>query len=115
MWIAIALSCALKCFHFNDEGERASHELASRAIELQQQLLSLAGEHGGLPPADHPQLSFQLAAAVPLESEFKQNLLTMRSEQQRLAILVRYYEELLPKLQRGLKARERASGNGHPM
>ena len=99
---------------FDDEGGTASRDEASRAVELQQQLLALAGEHGGLPEADHPQLSFQLAAGVPLELDFKQTLLAMRSEKERLAILIRYYEELIPKLQRALKARNRASGNGHP-
>jgi len=99
---------------FDDDGEAASPAEASRALELQQQLLALAGEHGGLPEADHPQLSFQLAAGVPLELDFKQTLLGMRSEKERLAILTRYYEELIPKLQRALKARNRASGNGHP-
>jgi Lon protease-like protein len=98
---------------FDDEGEAVSREEASRAVELQQQLLALAGEHGGLPEADHPQLSFQLAAGVPLELDFKQNLLGMRSEKERLAILIRYYQELIPKLQRALKARNRAGGNGH--
>jgi Lon protease-like protein len=98
---------------FDDEGEAVSREEASRAVELQQQLLALAGEHGGLPEADHPQLSFQLAAGVPLELDFKQNLLGMRSEKERMAILIRYYQELIPKLQRALKARNRAGGNGH--
>jgi Lon protease-like protein len=98
---------------FDDDGEAASQDQASRAIHLQQRLLALAGEHGGLPEADHPQLSFQLAAGVPLELDFKQNLLGMRSEKERLEILIRYYEELVPKLQRALKARNRAGGNGH--
>jgi len=99
---------------FDDDGQAASREEVARAVELQERLLSLAGEHGGLPEADHPQLSFQLAAGVPLELDFKQNLLGMRSEKERLAILIRYYEELIPKLQRALKVRNRASGNGHP-
>ena len=63
----------------------------------------------------HRQLSFHLAGSLPLDLDFKQALLAMRSERERLDKLIEYYEQLLPKLRRVLKNRTKSAGNGHVM
>ncbi len=99
--------------YFDDSPGRASPQKVSRAAELQKELLSLAGATESAVEADHPQLSFQLAAALPLDLDFKQTLLGMRSEPERLKSVVEYYETLLPRMRRAVKAKKTAGGNGH--
>ena len=100
--------------YFEDApGSAAPREIA-RAAELQQELLKLAGaEEPAAVETDHPQLSFQLAASLPLDLDFKQTLLGMRSEPERLKSVIEYYETLLPRMRRAVKARKTAGGNGH--
>lgn len=64
---------------------------------------------------DDPQLSFQLAGSLPLDLDFKQTLLGMRSEEQRVTAMIEYYNALIPQLKRTIKVREKAKGNGHAM
>jgi Lon protease-like protein len=100
--------------HFFDDapGAAAPRDLA-RAAELQKELMALAGAPENVIETDHPQLSFQLAAAVPLDLDFKQTLLGMRSEPERLQSVIEYYETLLPRMRRAVKARKTSGGNGH--
>jgi hypothetical protein len=58
-------------------------------------------------------LSFLLIAPLPLDLDFKQTLLGMRSEPERIATIVEYYEALLPRVRRTIHARQKAGGNGH--
>ena len=100
--------------HYFDDapGATGPRELA-RAAALQKELLALAGAAESPVETDHPQLSFQLAAALPLDLDFKQTLLGMRSEPERLKSVIEYYETLLPRMRRAVKARKTAGGNGH--
>jgi Lon protease-like protein len=63
--------------------------------------------------ADPALLSFYLAGSLPLDLDFKQKLLSLRSEADRLSILITYLETLIPNLHRAARAREKAGGNGH--
>jgi Lon protease-like protein len=58
-------------------------------------------------------LSFQIAAALPIGLEFKQQVLVMRDERERLRRLAVVMEKLIPTLERRERARVKASGNGH--
>ncbi len=58
-------------------------------------------------------LSFQIAAALPIGLEFKQQVLVMRDERERLRRLAGVMEKLIPALERRERARAKASGNGH--
>jgi Lon protease-like protein len=58
-------------------------------------------------------LSFQIAAALPIGLEFKQQVLVMRDERERLRRLADLMQKLLPALERRERARAKASGNGH--
>lgn len=64
-------------------------------------------------PPDCRQPSFRIAAALPLGLEFKQQVLALRSEHERMRRLVGLMEKLIPALDSREQARTKASGNGH--
>ncbi len=66
-----------------------------------------------LSAADQNALSFYLAGSLPLDLDFKQKLLSMRSESERIQAVAAYLEGILPNLRRAATAREKAGGNGH--
>jgi len=102
-------------FFEDDEEQTAPKPEAQKLIQLHDELLAIAGaEATGIEP-DDPQLSFHLAGTVPLDLDFKQNLLGMRSESQRVAAMVEYYALLVPRLKRTIKVKEKSRGNGHAM
>jgi len=101
--------------YFDDEPGGAPAEQANEAVRLYVDLMRLLESDAEAPEAGTPQLSFQLAAPMPLDLDFKQTLLGMRSEQERIAAVVTYYEALLPRMRRAVKARKKAGGNGHAM
>ncbi len=85
----------------------------SRAVQLHSELLAMAGARQDLSGAGPTLLSFQLAGSVPLDLDFKQKLLALRSEPERLSLLISYLETILPNLRRAANTREKAGGNGH--
>ena len=96
-----------------DEPNAAAQEEKVRAIQLHLEILSLAGAVQDLSAADQNQLSFYLAGSLPLDLDFKQKLLAMRSEGERIQAVAGYLEGILPKLRRVARTREKAGGNGH--
>ena len=96
-----------------DEPGAPLQEDTSRAIQLHSELLALAGARQDLSAADPSSLSFYLAGSLPLDLDFKQKLLSLRSEPERLSLLITYFETVIPNLQRASRARETAGGNGH--
>jgi len=101
--------------YFDDEPGRVQPEQVNEVLRLYADLAGLVGAEEGAPEASTPQLSFQLAAPMPLELDFKQILLGMRMERERIAALVAYFKALLPRMRRALRARQKAGGNGHGM
>jgi hypothetical protein len=98
---------------FEDEPGTPTGEDAARAVALHSEILGLAGASQDLSGNDPSTLSFYLAGSLPLDLDFKQKLLALRSESTRISSLVHYFETLLPNLRRATHARERAGGNGH--
>jgi Lon protease-like protein len=96
-----------------DDPEMTAEAEKVRAIQLHLEILSLAGAVQDLSSADQNQLSFHLAGSLPLDLDFKQQLLAMRSEAKRIHAVTAYLEVVLPKLRRASKVREKAGGNGH--
>jgi Lon protease-like protein len=96
-----------------DEPGTPSPEDTSRAIQFHLEILSLAGALQDLSAADQSVLSFCLAGSLPLDLDFKQKLLGMRSEGERIQAVAAYLESILPNLRRSARAREKAGGNGH--
>ena len=86
---------------------------AARAVQLHSELLAIAGAKQDLSAADPSTLSFFLAGSLPLDLDFKQKLLGLRSEPERLSALIQYFEAVMPNVQRAANARKRAGGNGH--
>ncbi|HKW76612.1 MAG TPA: LON peptidase substrate-binding domain-containing protein [Terriglobales bacterium] len=85
---------------------------AANAIELHQQLFRVLGQEAEV-EENVSSLSFHLANALPVDLDFKQALLEMKSEAERLETLVEYYRATIPQLEKTMRAREKAGGNGH--
>jgi Lon protease-like protein len=96
-----------------DEPDPASPEDRARAIQAHRAVLSLAGAAQDIADADPATFSFHIAGSLPLDLDFKQKLLAMRSEKERIPAVATFLETILPNLQRASRAREKARGNGH--
>ena len=96
-----------------DEAGAASEDQRARAIEAHKKILDLAGAVQDLTAADQDALSYHLAGSLPLDLDFKQKLLAMRSEGERIQEVAQYLETVFPNLSRAARAREKAGGNGH--
>ena len=99
--------------YFEDEVSAAGPQQLADLLEVHAQVIGLLGADAQPPPADEPDLSFQLAGAMPFDLDFKQTLLGMRSEGERVNALLEYYRALLPNLTRAVQARKKAGSNGH--
>jgi Lon protease-like protein len=90
----------------NEEGSgKPDAPLVEQAVRLHAEIAKLAG--ADLSPADESasNLSFLLAGSLPLDLDFKQNLLSTLSETKRLEAVVGYLQAILPGLRRAAKAR----------
>ena len=96
----------------DDEPAPLPGKQSETAIELHEQLFTVLGQDLEIDPNKNP-LSFQLANELPVDLDFKQAILEMKSESERLETLIEYYRATIPKVEKTLQARQRASGNGH--
>jgi Lon protease-like protein len=94
------------------DDEPAPRFVETVAVELHREILSLAGAVQDISGADPSGLSFHLAGSLPLELDFKQKLLGMRSENERRIALAEHFGSLLAGLRRAARAREKSGGNG---
>ena len=98
---------------FDDEAAGAAdYELRASSIEMHTELVKLANLETVRFETEHPYLSFQLASGLPVDLDFKQALLEMRSEEERLRVLLDYYAKIIPKLQAMMFGKKKAGGNG---
>lgn len=99
----------------DDEPGGAPPDDVQQALDLHMEIVQLVGPNQAYKPPDRnlAQLSYCLAGSLPIDLDFKQTLLAMRAEQERLAALIEFYQQVLPKLKRAAKVREKAGGNGH--
>ena len=93
-----------------DEPGKASAEEIAQAVKLRGEILQLWGGDASEP---EERLSFNLAGTLPLDLDFKQTLLGMKSEAERMQAIISYFEAVLPNLRRTAQVRRRAGGNGH--
>lgn len=96
-----------------DEPEFPTSTERSHAIELHRQILALANAQQDLPEGQDAPLSYHLAGSLPLDLDFKQKLLSLRSEARRMQTVIEYFEGILPNLRRTITIRQKAGGNGH--
>jgi Lon protease-like protein len=106
---------------FDDDVDADSpdEQEAQQAIELFRQALQRLHKSTDMPvhfPRPYRYLSFRIAAPLPLDIEFKQQLLPMRNEPERLRRVIRVLEQLITQLDFVEKVRSKAGGNGdiHP-
>ncbi len=99
--------------YFEDDPGKPTQEEMVHALKLHGEILELAGAEQNLPDANESHLSFHLAGSLPLDLDFKQTLLGLRSEVKRTQAVIAYFEAILPNLRRTVKVRQRAGGNGH--
>jgi len=76
-------------------------------------ILALASAQQHLTDGNEPPLSYQLAGSLPLDLDFKQQLLGLRSEGERIRAVIQYFGNILPNLRRTVTIRQKAGGNGH--
>ena len=98
--------------YLQDEPGSAPAEKMNQALKLHGQILSLAGAEA-VSEIEGSKLSFHLAGSLPLDPDFKQTLLGMKSEPERLEGIISYFETILPNLQRTVSVRRKSGGNGH--
>jgi Lon protease-like protein len=100
--------------YLRDEPGEASAEETALAVRLQAEIVQLAGaDPAARRESDSSQLSFRLVGPLPLDLDFKQTLLGMKSEAERVQALISYFETILPNLRRTVRVRQKAGGNGH--
>jgi Lon protease-like protein len=96
----------------DDEPGQPTEAETETAIELHEQFLEVLGQSAEV-DRDNLPLSFELARELPVDLDFKQTILEMKSETERIETLVEYYRATIPKLEKNMRAREKASTNGH--
>jgi len=103
---------------FQDDGLEATRDEREQCVALHFEVIELAG--GNQDPAslqmdlDHP-ISLKLAWLLPVDLDFKQQLLGCRSDASRTQKLLAFYNAVLPKLRRGAQTSRVAERNGHVM
>jgi Lon protease-like protein len=102
---------------FFAETSDAGTEAKKRAFDLHHSLLLMAASGQTIPTLDPPDdfLSFYLISQLPVDLDFKQTILAMPAESQRLSTLIEYYEAILPKLTKAIQAKKKSGSNGHVM
>jgi Lon protease-like protein len=100
--------------YLQDGSEVSSQEEIAQAMKLHAEIMTLAGaEPEKASEVNEGQLSFHLAGSLPLDLDFKQALLGMKSEAERLRAVISFFESILPTMRRTVHVRRRAGGNGH--
>jgi uncharacterized protein len=100
--------------YLRDELGTAPQEEIAQALKLHGEIMTLAGaEPERSSEIDEGELSFHLAGSLPLDLDFKQSLLAMTSETERLRAIISFFENILPTMRRTVHVRRKAGGNGH--
>jgi Lon protease-like protein len=103
-------------FDDDDDGVAASDPRRKQALELLEQLSPRTELEDAtdppLDPADR-ELSFQIASRFPVDLPFRQTLLQMRSESDRLDRVISYSKKLSLRLTRVAHLKAKAGNNGH--
>ncbi len=98
----------------DDEPGVATSEKIAQALKLRDEIMTLAGGEAEMSAeVDQRHLSFHLASSLPLDLDFKQTLLGMKSEAERLRAIISFFEAILPQMRRTVHIRRKAGGNGH--
>jgi len=103
--------------YFDDEGPaEPSDAAAALAIERFRQAMRKLHQAAEMPihlVRPYRYLSFRIAAALPIDLDFKQQLLSLRYEPARLSLVLRALEILLEQLDSVQDSQKKVGGNGH--
>jgi Lon protease-like protein len=97
---------------FADEDTEVDHELEAACMSSLEQLATTAGTDVGALDVSGEDVAWQIASQVDLGIDFKQNLLELRSENERLAKLSKALEDTAAALTHRREIERRAAGNG---
>lgn len=101
--------------YFDDDSDTPGEEEAEHAIELFRVAMQRIHKSNEMPihlPRPYRHLSFRIAAPLPLDLDFKQQLLARRNESERLQEVTRIMDRLVEQVDSVRKAQARAGGNG---
>ncbi len=98
-------------FFDDDEPQASPADLRQQGLEAYKALLDL-GEQAPEPEFEDPQLSFQLANIID-ETDFRQKLLQVRSEADRMRTFVDFCREYIPRRRTIAELRRVQATNGH--
>jgi Lon protease-like protein len=102
--------------HYRDNGAVSTRREREECAGMHFEVLELTGVDTEPEPLDLDEpVSFRLASALPVDLDFKQHLLCLRSDAERTERLLDFYNNLLPKLRRGAQTTRVAVRNGHVM
>jgi ATP-dependent Lon protease len=100
---------------FEDDAEPVDADDAERALALFRRLVELTETEVDAPAADSPLLAFELAARVDFGNALKQELLEIRSPQERIVRLTELLERAADAIALEKAVHERAGSNGKVM
>lgn len=101
--------------YFDDDIDTPDDDEAEQAIELFRLAMQRIHKSSEMPihlPRPYRHLSFRIAAPLPLDLDFKQQLLSHRIESERLREVTRVMEQLIARVDLVRKAQAKAGGNG---
>ncbi len=101
--------------YFEDESDSPDDGEAGQAIELFRAAMRRIHKSSEMPihfPRPYRRLSFRMAASLPLDLNFKQELLSRRIESERLQEVTRVMEQIVARVDLLQKAQAKAGGNG---
>jgi Lon protease-like protein len=100
--------------YLQDELNLSSPEERAQAMKLHGELMTLAGaKPEASSTVEENNLAYHLAGSLPLDLDFKQTLLEMKSEAERVQAIISFFEAILPTMRRNVHVRQKAGGNGH--
>jgi len=101
--------------YLEDRGGQGNPVLQRQLVELYEACHTLLFEDYPKNLEGEPveELSYRIASTLPMDLLWKQQILELRSEEDRQERLVSYLREWAPHLQNSKVMRQRAGGNGH--
>ena len=87
-------------------------QLQKEALNLHHRFMLMTSTESSALDEKSEVLSFHMASALPIDLDFKQTLLEMRSEDERLKVLLDYYSKVIPKLEVIASKQKKAGSNG---
>jgi Lon protease-like protein len=96
-----------------DSPGAASREAVTQVIALHGEVMKIADALQDLSGIDLAKLSFHLASSLPLDLDFKQHLLGLSSESERIGALIAFLQAAVPAMRKAVNVKKTAGGNGH--